>query len=173
MNLANSMVMDCTEAEEVVDHYLPLVESSISIVAASKIANTSRMDFYRRLRGTVRKYNAQFRYSTNVGAALPILDSIKSILNNGDTDRAHRGSAFGDAKRDLQRTPSRGYPSAGGPRCARARLSPNPTRAWTWSGLDVARKLLILVREPGLPWSWSRSRWNRSVPAALDPTAWR
>ncbi|HEX9005806.1 MAG TPA: bifunctional aspartate kinase/homoserine dehydrogenase I, partial [Bacteroidota bacterium] len=149
LNLANSMVIDCTASREVADHYLPLAGASVSIVTASKIANTLSQEFYRQLRATVRKYNAQFRYSTNVGAALPILDSIRSIVNNGDRILRIEGVLSGTLSaifNDLHD----GAPFSAAVRTARERGFTEPDPRTDLSGLDVARKLLILVRESGL-----------------------
>lgn len=149
MNLANAMVIDCTSSRAVVDQYLHLAGASVSIVCASKIANTLDMEFYNGLRAIVSKYNAQFRYSTNVGAALPILDSIKSIVNNGDNIVSIEGVLSGTLSaifNDMQA--GRSFSKA--VFAARERGYTEPDPRVDLSGLDVARKLLILAREAGI-----------------------
>jgi aspartokinase/homoserine dehydrogenase 1 len=148
LNAANSIVIDCTGGEQAVRQYLALLGSSVSIITSSKVANTQSYEFYRELRSTAARHGAQFRYSTNVGAALPIIDSIKNIVQNGDTierieavlsgtlsfifNNLNAGKSFGDAVREAQ---SRGY------------TEPDPRT--DLRGTDVARKLLILIREAG------------------------
>lgn len=147
-NAANSIVIDCTGAQETVHQYLALLGSSISIITSSKVANTLGYDFYCDLRSCAAQHGAQFRYSTNVGAALPIIDSIKNIIQNGDTierieavlsgtlsfifNNLNAGKSFSDAVHEAQ---SRGY------------TEPDPRT--DLQGTDVARKLLILIREAG------------------------
>ena len=147
-NAPNSIVVDCTGAESAVQVYLDFLRSSVSVVTSSKIANTLTQDFYRQLRLAASEHGAQFRYSTNVGAALPIIDSIKNIIQNGDVverieavlsgtmsfifNSVNAGKLFSEAVREAM---NRGF------------TEPDPRV--DLSGIDVARKLLILVREAG------------------------
>ncbi|HVN47452.1 MAG TPA: bifunctional aspartate kinase/homoserine dehydrogenase I [Bacteroidota bacterium] len=150
MNAANSVLVDCTGIEPAVQHYLPLLEASVSLVTPSKIANTKSYEFYQRLRETAQRHGAQFRYSTNVCAALPVVESIQNIIHNGDTiekieavlsgtlsfifNQFNTGTPFSMAVFEAQK---RGY------------SEPDPRI--DLSGTDVARKLLILIREAGFP----------------------
>ena len=148
LNAANSIVIDCTGGEPAVQQYLDLLQSSVSVITSSKVANTLSNDFYRQLRTAASTHGAEFRYSTNVGAALPIVESIKSIIQTGDSierieavlsgtmsfifNSLNAGTSFSNAVQDAQK---RGY------------TEPDPRT--DLSGIDVARKLLILVREAG------------------------
>ncbi|MCX6135582.1 MAG: bifunctional aspartate kinase/homoserine dehydrogenase I [Ignavibacteriales bacterium] len=148
LNAANSIVIDCTGGEPAVRQYLDLLQSSVSVITSSKVANTLSNEFYRQLRSTSSRHGAEFRYSTNVGAALPIVESIKSIIQTGDSIERieavlsgtlsyifsclNAGRSFSDAVQDAQK---RGY------------TEPDPRT--DLGGIDVARKLLILVRESG------------------------
>ena len=147
-NAANSIVIDCTGTESTVQQYLPLFDASISVITSSKVANTLPFDFYKKLRTSASEHGAEFRYSTNVGAALPIIDSIKSIVHNGDSierieavlsgtlsfifNNINAGKSFSQAVREAQ---SHGY------------TEPDPRI--DLAGTDVRRKLLILIREAG------------------------
>lgn len=147
-NAANSIVIDCTGGEPAVQQYLDLLGSSVSVITSSKVANTLSNDFYRNLRTAASQHGAEFRYSTNVGAALPIVDSIRNITQTGDSierieavlsgtlsfifNSLNAGSSFSEAVQEAQK---RGY------------TEPDPRV--DLGGTDVARKLLILVREAG------------------------
>jgi aspartokinase/homoserine dehydrogenase 1 len=148
LNAANSVVVDCTGIEPAVQHYLPLLEASVSLVTPSKIANTQSYELYQQLRESAQRHGAQFRYSTNVCAALPVIESIQNIIHNGDViekieavlsgtlsfifNQFNTGTAFSTAVLEAQK---RGY------------TEPDPRI--DLSGTDVARKLLILIREAG------------------------
>jgi bifunctional aspartokinase / homoserine dehydrogenase 1 len=167
MNLANSIVVDCTGAPEVVDHYISLFESSISIVTSSKLANTGPLAFYHGLRAAIRKFNAQFRYSTNVGAALPILDSLRSILNNGDTIHRIEGILSGTLSLIFNEL-HRGVPFSEAVRSARAQGFTEPDPRVDLRGIDTGRKLLILAREAGIPLELDAVTIESLVPPQLD-----
>jgi bifunctional aspartokinase / homoserine dehydrogenase 1 len=167
MNLANSIVVDCTGAQEVVNHYVAFFESSISIVTSSKLANTCSLEFYHRLRAAMRKFNAQFRYSTNVGAALPILDSLRSILNNGDTIHRIEGVLSGTLSLIFNEI-HRGVPFSEAVRSARAQGFTEPDPRIDLRGIDAGRKLLILAREAGIPLELDALTIESLVPPHLD-----
>jgi bifunctional aspartokinase / homoserine dehydrogenase 1 len=147
-NAANSIVADCTGVESIIQQYLPLLSASVSIITSSKLANTLSHNFYQQLRSTAALHGAQFRYSTNVGAALPIIDSIRNIIQNGDSveqieavlsgtlsfifNMLNAGKKFSEAVLEAQQ---HGY------------TEPDPRV--DLGGIDVARKLLILIREAG------------------------
>lgn len=149
LNAANSIVIDCTGVEAAVEQYVALLSSSVSVITSSKVANTLSNDFYRHLRSVSSQHGSEFRYSTNVGAALPIVESIRSIIRTGDSierieavlsgtmsfifNCLNAGTSFSESVQDAQR---RGY------------TEPDPRI--DLGGTDVARKLLILVREAGI-----------------------
>jgi aspartokinase/homoserine dehydrogenase 1 len=147
-NAANSIVIDCTGVECVVQQYLALLGSSVSVITSSKVANTLSYDFYRRLRSVAAQHGAQFRYSTNVGAALPIIDSIQSIIQNGDSVERIEAVLSGSLS-FIFSSLNAGMPFSEAVRAAQARGYTEPDPRVDLDGTDVARKLLILIREAG------------------------
>jgi aspartokinase/homoserine dehydrogenase 1 len=149
LNLPQSIFVDCTSSEDVVKHYETILEHSISIVTPNKIANSGKYKEYEKLRDSSRKRNVRFLYETNVGAGLPVISTLKDLLTSGDTiqrieavlsgtlsfifNNFKTGTKFSDIVHEAHR---RGY------------TEPDPRV--DLSGMDVARKLLILSRETGL-----------------------
>ncbi|MDX6747942.1 bifunctional aspartate kinase/homoserine dehydrogenase I [Polaribacter sp. PL03] len=147
-NHINSVFIDNTANQQVSEVYEKYLRDSISVVTCNKIACASSFDNYKKLKQVSRKYNASFLFETNVGAGLPIIDTLKNLINSGD--RVHKiqavlsgslnfvfnnfnaDSTFHDVVAAAQKE---GY------------TEPDPKI--DLSGVDVARKILILARESG------------------------
>ena len=147
-NHINSVFVDNTANQAVSEVYEKYLRESISVVTCNKIACASNFDNYKTLKHVSRKYNASFLFETNVGAGLPIIDTLKNLINSGD--RVHKiqavlsgslnfvfnnfdeDSTFHDVVAQAQ---AEGY------------TEPDPKI--DLSGVDVARKILILARESG------------------------
>lgn len=147
-NLRNSIFVDVTANPAVVETYPKLLEKSVSIIACNKIAASSAYDEYEKLKGLAREFSANFFFETNVGAGLPVINTLNDLLRSGDRVRRieavlsgtlnfvfnnYDGTrAFADVVRQAQ---DEGY------------TEPDPRL--DLSGTDVARKILILAREAG------------------------
>ncbi len=147
-NAANSIVIDCTGIESTVQQYLPLFDASVSVITSSKVANTLTYDFYTKLRAVAAQHGAEFRYSTNVGAALPIIDSIKSIVHNGDAIERIEAVLSGTLS-FIFNSVNAGKPFSTAVLEAQAHGYTEPDPRIDLGGTDVGRKLLILIREAG------------------------
>ena len=147
-NHRNSVFIDNTANQQVSEVYEKYLRESISVVTCNKIACASSFDNYKTLKRVSKKYNASFLFETNVGAGLPIIDTLKNLINSGD--RVHKiqavlsgslnfvfnnfneTSTFHDVVAQAQKE---GF------------TEPDPKI--DLSGVDVARKILILARESG------------------------
>jgi len=150
LNLPNSVFVDCTSDKDIVQYYPTLLKSHISIVTPNKVANSGPYADYKLLRESALKYGVKFLYETNVGAGLPIISTIDGLITSGDKfikiEAILSGTlsyifnnfgpdlSFADAVRDAK---EKGF------------TEPDPRD--DLSGLDVARKILILAREVGIP----------------------
>lgn len=84
MNIFNSVFVDCTASHEVASLYQAFLEHNISVVAANKIAASSKYENYLKLKLTALQRGVKFRFETNVGAGLPIIGTINDLRNSGD-----------------------------------------------------------------------------------------
>src|SRR5690606_39593649 len=84
LNLPNSVFVDCTSSEEVTDHYESILVSNISIVTPNKKANSGSYERYQLLRSTAFRRSVKFLYETNVGAGLPVINTMNDLLLSGD-----------------------------------------------------------------------------------------
>ena len=84
MNIFNSVFVDCTASEDVASIYKDLFMHGVSVVAANKVAASSEYSNYRCLKDTARKRGVKYLFETNVGAGLPIINTINDLVNSGD-----------------------------------------------------------------------------------------
>ncbi len=148
MNLPNSIFVDCTASPEAAAQYRRLLAHNVSVVAANKIAASSPYAEYVALRHTARDRGVKFLYETNVGAGLPVINTIHDLTGSGD--RVLRIEAvlsgtlnyvFNALSGDVTFSQAVRGAQEGG-------LS-EPDPRIDLSGQDVTRKLTILVRESG------------------------
>lgn len=149
LNLPYSVFIDCTADKNIVQYYYSLLNSSVSIVTPNKVANSGRYEQYYTLQKAAQRRGVKFLYETNVGAGLPIINTLQGLITSGD--KIHRieavlsgtlayifntfkvGESFVDVVKEAK---AKGY------------TEPDPRD--DLSGQDVARKILILARETGL-----------------------
>jgi aspartokinase/homoserine dehydrogenase 1 len=149
LGLLNPTVIDCTTNEELAGQYLRLLSSGFNVVAANKKANTASLEYYRALRAHAARYFRKFLYETNVGAGLPVIDTLQSLIRSGDVLKSFEGILSGslsmifglleDGKRFSEAVAE-----------AKELGFTEPDPRDDLSGMDVARKLLIIAREVGL-----------------------
>ncbi|CAZ94543.1 bifunctional aspartate kinase/homoserine dehydrogenase I [Zobellia galactanivorans] len=148
LNYRNSIFVDNTASEEVSKTYNAYLGNSISVVTCNKIACSSAYENYKELKSLARTYNAPFLFETNVGAGLPIIDTLKHLIASGDKilkiqavlsgslnfvfNNFNDKTTFHDIVKQAQQE---GY------------TEPDPKI--DLSGVDVMRKILILARESG------------------------
>lgn len=167
LNYANSVFVDCSASKEVTTHYERLLSKSISIVTPNKIANSLSLKKYNKLRKIARDSNAKFLYETNVGAGLPVINTLHSLKNSGDRilkiEAVLSGTLsyiFNNFKGDSKfsevvlKAKAEGF------------TEPDPRD--DLSGLDVARKALILSREIGVDMELSEIKVENLVPKDLE-----
>ena len=148
LNLRNSIFIDNTASEEVAKEYERYLKNNINVVASNKIACSGSLTNYQNLKHLSNKYGSDFLFETNVGAGLPIIDTLNNLVDSGDEvleiqavlsgslnfifDNYKKGITFEEVVRKAQKE---GY------------TEPDPKI--DLSGIDVMRKILILARESG------------------------
>jgi aspartokinase/homoserine dehydrogenase 1 len=148
-NHAHTIFIDSTANASVTKHYIKILSHNIAISTPNKIGYSSSMDEYRAIKAAVYKHKVPYHFETNVGAGLPIISTLKGLIDSGDKvikiEAVLSGSVsyifnnfkVGDIFHDVIKTAQElGY------------TEPDPRE--DLSGNDVRRKLLILARESGL-----------------------
>lgn len=148
--LENRIVIDATASPAVAGLYADLLKNGISVVTPNKRANTFSLDFYRDLQKTLALKNSHYMYETCVGAGLPVISTLKDLLDSGDELLAIRG-IFSGTLSYLFAGLQKGIPFSQRVAAAIKMGYTEPDPREDLSGMDVARKILILAREAGFP----------------------
>jgi aspartokinase/homoserine dehydrogenase 1 len=148
MNLSNSIFVDCTASQSVVDVYEQVLDNNISITTPNKLANSGPLGNYNKLYRLSRKKNVKYLYETNVGAGLPVITTLNDLKLSGDWILKIEGVLSGTLSyifnnfdgsvkfsQVVQEAKERGF------------TEPDPRD--DLNGMDVVRKILILSREVG------------------------
>ena len=148
MNIFNSVFVDCTASAEVASLYKDFFEKGISVVAANKVAASSDYENYAMLKALARKRNVKFLFETNVGAGLPVINTINALKNSGDKILKIEAVLSGTLN-FIFNTISEDIPFSQTVRMAKEQGFSEPDPRIDLSGRDVIRKLVILAREAG------------------------
>ncbi len=150
LNLPNSIFIDSTADKDIVQYYFPILNSNISIVTPNKVANSGSYNQYVSLRDISKKRNVKFLYETNVGAGLPIINTLQGLINSGDQIHKIEAVLSGTLSYIFNTfSPNNKFVDIVKDAKAKGYTEPDPRD--DLSGTDVARKILILARETGLP----------------------
>ncbi len=147
-HLLNPVIVDCTSSQAVADQYADFLADGFHVVTPNKKANTSSMSYYHQMRAAAAKSCRKFLYDTNVGAGLPVIENLQNLLNAGDELMRFTGILSGSLSFICGKL-DEGMSLSAATLQAKAMGYTEPDPRDDFSGIDVARKLLILAREAG------------------------
>lgn len=148
LNLRNSIFVDITANESVSQTYDQYLKQNVAVVTCNKIACSSAYDNYSNLKQLSRKYNAPFLFETNVGAGLPIIDTLKHLIASGDKVNKIQAVLSGSLNFIFNNfDENNSFHDVVKEAGVQGFTEPDPKI--DLSGVDVARKILILIRESG------------------------
>ena len=148
MNIFNSVFVDCTASAAVASLYKDLLLHNVSVVAANKIAASSAYENYRELKQIARQRGVKYLFETNVGAGLPIINTINDLIHSGDKILKIEAVLSGTLNFIFNKI-SADVPFSKTIRMAQEQRYSEPDPRIDLSGKDVIRKLVILAREAG------------------------
>lgn len=163
MNIFNSVFVDCTASLQIANIYEQLLNNNVSVVAANKEAASSSYVNYIKLKETARKRNVKFLFETNVGAGLPIINTMNALINSGDHILRLEAVLSGTLNY-IFNTITADIPLSKAIMMAKEAGYSEPDPRIDLSGKDVNRKLVILTREAGYHVEQSDVKLKRFIP---------
>ncbi|MFB6231710.1 MAG: bifunctional aspartate kinase/homoserine dehydrogenase I [Salinibacter sp.] len=163
----HTAIVDCTASEAVAQCYRDWLEQGIHVVTPNKHANTGSWETYRALQTASQGVGPRYLYETTVGAGLPILQTLDSLTETGDRVHEIEGILSGTLSY-LFNAFDGDRPFSAILRQARQEGFTEPDPRDDLSGMDVARKVVILARELGMPLGLDEVNVEGLVPEALE-----
>jgi len=149
-HLINLIAIDNTASEIFVDKYITLLKNGFDLISSNKIANTQPYNKYTKLKQSIKQYKKNYFYETNVGAGLPIIDTIRILHESGEKIVKIRGVFSGSLSYIFNEFSKSNKPFSYFLKKAIEKGYTEPNPSIDLSGIDVGRKLIILARELNL-----------------------
>ena len=149
LGLLNPTIVDCTSSDSLAGEYSNFLANGFNVVAANKKANTTNMAYYNEMRTVAARHFRKFMYETNVGAGLPIIDTLQSLMRSGDELKSFGGILSGSLSMIFGLLEDGVLFSEAVDKAMQLGFT-EPDPRDDLSGMDVARKLLIVAREVGM-----------------------
>ncbi|NJB83206.1 aspartate kinase [Wenyingzhuangia aestuarii] len=166
-HLGNLIAVDNSASAGMTENYIPLIESGFNLVSSNKIGNTKSLDFYNELRFSLLQNRKQYLYETNVGAGLPLIDTIKLMHASGENITRIKGVFSGTLSYLFNNFSAKDVKFSEVLKEAADQGFTEPDPREDLNGNDVGRKLLILARELDLENEFSDVQIHNLIPGNL------
>ncbi len=163
----NPVFVDCTASYDLPERYIDILNAGMHIATPNKRANSMSMSYYRELRQVANRMHRRFLYETNVGAGLPIIDTLQNLFKSGDQLTGFSGIMSGSLSYIFGRL-DEGVSFSEAVKEARNNKFTEPDPRDDLGGLDVARKALIIAREAGMSLELSDVTIHPVFPESFD-----